>query len=74
MAHYELFIHLPQCIQKLSSAQASESVYMWERVKYMYFYITDIISAPRTVIHTRDKSAFTLYNLTVLFVWYFSTH
>ena len=34
IAHYEQFIHLPQCFQKLSAADASESIYMWERVKH----------------------------------------
>ena len=33
IAHDEQFIHLPQCFQKLPGAEASESVYMKERVK-----------------------------------------
>ena len=30
---FEQFLHLSQCFQKLSSAEASESVFMWERIK-----------------------------------------
>ena len=32
-AHYEQFHLLKKCFQKSSAAEASESVYMWERVK-----------------------------------------
>ena len=31
IACFEQFLLLPQCFQKLSAADASESVYMWER-------------------------------------------
>ena len=33
IANYEQFLLLPQCFQKSSAAEVSESVYMWERVK-----------------------------------------
>ena len=33
IAHDEQFHHLPQCFQKLSAAEASESICKWERVK-----------------------------------------
>ena len=32
IAHYEQFLLLPQCFQKSSAVEMSESVYMWERV------------------------------------------
>ena len=32
IAHYEQFLLLPHCFQKSSAAEASESVYIWERV------------------------------------------
>ena len=32
--YYEQFIHLSQCFQKLSAAEASESVYMCERLNH----------------------------------------
>ena len=33
IARFEHFLHLPQCFHKASAAEASESVYMRERVK-----------------------------------------
>ena len=33
IAHYEHFFLLPQLFQKSSTAEASESGYIWERVK-----------------------------------------
>ena len=33
IAHHEKRILLPESLQKLSAADASESVYLWERVK-----------------------------------------
>ena len=33
IAHCELFLLLPQCFQKSSAAEVSESVYMWDRDK-----------------------------------------
>ena len=32
IARYEQFLLLSRCLQKLSAADVSESVYMWERV------------------------------------------
>ena len=36
IAHHEQFHLWPQCFQKSSAAEASESVCMWERVKLVY--------------------------------------
>ena len=36
IACFEQFLLLSQCFQKSSAADASESVYMWERVKSFY--------------------------------------
>ena len=36
IARFEQFLLLPQCFQKTSTAEASESVNMWERVKVNY--------------------------------------
>ena len=33
IAHYEQSLLLSPCFQKLSAAEASESVYMWEKVE-----------------------------------------
>ena len=33
IAHFEQFLLLSQCFQKLSAVDASECVYKWERVK-----------------------------------------
>ena len=33
IGHYEPFVLLPHCFQKLSAAEALESVCMWERIK-----------------------------------------
>ena len=33
IASFEQFLLLPQCSQKSSAAEASESIYIWERVK-----------------------------------------
>ena len=33
IAHNEEFLHLPQCFQKSSAAEASENVCIWKRVK-----------------------------------------
>ena len=33
IARFEQYFLLSQCIQKLSAAEASESAYIWERVK-----------------------------------------
>ena len=33
IAHYELFLLLPQCFVKTYNAEASESVCMWERAE-----------------------------------------
>ena len=35
---YEQFLHLPQCFQKSSAAEASESIYMKESVKHIMSY------------------------------------
>ena len=34
IAHFEQFLLLLQCFKKSSAAEASKSVYMWEKVKY----------------------------------------
>ena len=39
IAHHEQFVLFPQCFQKLSTTEASESVYLWERVKYACHYL-----------------------------------
>ena len=36
IACFEQFLHLSQCFQKSSAADASESVYKWERVKEQF--------------------------------------
>ena len=33
IGNYEQFLLLPLCFQKSSAVDASESIYMWERVK-----------------------------------------
>ena len=33
IAYYEQYLPLSQCFQKWSAAEASESIYMWRRVK-----------------------------------------
>ena len=35
IAHFEQFLLLPQCVQKLSTAVMSISIYMWVRVNYI---------------------------------------
>ena len=32
ITHYEQFLLLPKCFQKLSAADASESIYIWEKI------------------------------------------
>ena len=36
IVHHEQLILLPQYFQKLSAAEASERVYMWERININY--------------------------------------
>ena len=36
IARFEQFIRLSLCFQKSSAAEASESVYMWKRVKQLF--------------------------------------
>ena len=37
IAHYEQFLHFPQCFQKASFPEASKGVIMWEWVKRPFF-------------------------------------
>ena len=39
IARFEQFLLLPTCFQKMSAAEASESVYMWESVKKMRYRV-----------------------------------
>ena len=57
IAHYEQYLLLPQLFQKSSAAEASESIFMWERVKrelfpwkkyFGLYWSTDILSSLQT--------------------------
>ena len=41
IARFEQFLFLSQCFRKLSAAEVSESVYMWERVKNSFQQYND---------------------------------
>ena len=44
IARLEQFLLLPRCFQKSSAAEASENVYMWERVKTIHPLYPSIVS------------------------------
>ena len=46
IAHLEPFLLLPTCFQKSSAAEASESVYMWERVKVILLLYHSYVQQP----------------------------
>ena len=49
-ARYEHFLLLSQCLQKLSVAEASESVYMRERVIYLITITVSLLNSFENIV------------------------
>ena len=45
IAHYEQFLHFPQCFQKTCTADTRKPGLVWERVKHLEKYCTYLLTS-----------------------------